>query len=64
MGSLDILVWDINIKQLIRDGVINIIYIRSNKNLVDPLMKGLSRDLGNKTSSGMGLKPFNEKNHW
>ena len=33
------------IKQLIRDGVINIVYIRLKKNLTNPLTKGLARDL-------------------
>lgn len=46
------------VKQLITYGVINIIYVRTNKNLADPLTKGLSRDLVKDTSSGMGLKPF------
>lgn len=46
------------VRQLITDGVINIIYVRSNSNLADPLTKGLSRDLVRSTSSGMGLKPF------
>ena len=51
------------VKQLITYGVINIVYVRSNKNLADPLTKGLSIDLVNDTSSGMVLKPFFEKNH-
>ena len=48
------------IKQLITDSIINILYVRSNKNLVDHLTKGLSRDLVKDTSSGMGLKSFFE----
>ena len=51
------------VKQLITYGIINIVYVRSNKNLADPLTKGLSRDLVKDTSNGMGLKPFFEKNH-
>ena len=48
------------VKQLITDGVINIVYVMTNKNLADPLKKILSRDLVKKmkTSSGMGLKFF------
>ena len=46
------------VKQLITDGVISIVYVRSNKNLADPLTKGLAKDLVKDTSSGMGLKPF------
>ncbi|KAH9672197.1 hypothetical protein KPL70_017637 [Citrus sinensis] len=49
------------VKQLIADGVINIVYVRTNKNLADPLTKGLSRDLVKDTSYGMGLKPLYNK---
>ena len=45
------------VRQLITDGVITIHYVKSSENLVDPLMKGLARDLVWKTSKGMGLKP-------
>ncbi|KAH9656699.1 hypothetical protein KPL70_022787 [Citrus sinensis] len=48
-------------KQLIADGVINIVYVRTNKNLADPLTKGLSRDLVKDTSYGMRLKPLYNK---
>ena len=47
------------VQQLITDGVINIIYVKSSNN-VDPLTKALSRALVVSTSSGMGLKPFTE----
>ena len=33
-------------------------HVRSNDNLVDPLMKGLAREKVYKTSKGMGLKPL------
>jgi len=49
------------VKQLIADGVINIVYVMTNKNLADPLTKGLLRDLVKDTSFGMGLKPLNNK---
>ncbi|KAH9768292.1 Integrase catalytic domain-containing protein [Citrus sinensis] len=49
------------VKQLIADGVINIVYVRTNKNLADLLTKGLSRDLVKDTSFGMGLKPLHNK---
>ncbi|ESR65340.1 hypothetical protein CICLE_v10010285mg, partial [Citrus x clementina] len=49
------------VKQLIADGVINIVYVKTNKNLADPLTKGLSRDLVKDTSFGMGLKPLHNK---
>ncbi|KAK9092583.1 hypothetical protein Syun_027494 [Stephania yunnanensis] len=47
--------------ELITNGVITIDYVRSKQNLADPLTKGLSRDLVNKTSRGMDLKPMNLK---
>jgi hypothetical protein len=46
------------VKQLIEDGVISIVYVKSSGNLDDPFTKGLSRDLVRVTSTGMGLKPF------
>ena len=45
------------VRQLIIDGVITINYVKSSENLVDPLTKGLARDLVWKTSKGMRLKP-------
>ena len=49
------------VKQSITNGVINIVYVRINKNLADPLTKGLLRDLVKETSNGMRLKPFFER---
>ncbi|KAH9767601.1 hypothetical protein KPL71_011332 [Citrus sinensis] len=49
------------VKQLIADDVINIVYVMTNKNLADPLTKGLTRDLVKDTSFGMRLKPLNNK---
>uniref|UniRef100_A0A2N9HPB4 Retrovirus-related Pol polyprotein from transposon TNT 1-94-like beta-barrel domain-containing protein n=1 Tax=Fagus sylvatica TaxID=28930 RepID=A0A2N9HPB4_FAGSY len=46
------------VRQLIVDGIITIVFVRSSKNLADPFIKGLSRDLVKSTSSRMGLKPF------
>ena len=46
------------VRQPIVDGIITIVLVRSSKNLVDPFIKGLSRDLVKSTSRGMGLKPF------
>jgi hypothetical protein len=46
------------VRQLIEDGVISIVYVKSSSNLADPFTKGLSRDLVRVTSIGMGLKPF------
>ena len=46
------------IKQLLSTGVITIDYVRSKDNIVDPLTKGLNRELVDKSSRGMGLKPI------
>ena len=40
-------------RQIITDGVVTIIYIRSCKNLADPFTKGLSRDLIESIAIGM-----------
>jgi hypothetical protein len=39
-----------DVKKLIIDGIITIVYVRSSKNLADPFTKGLSRDLVKSTS--------------
>ena len=46
------------IRQLLSDGIITVVYVRSSKNLVDPLIKGLSRDTIKSTTSVMGLRQF------
>ena len=46
------------IKQLLSNGIITIVYVKSSKNLVDPLTKGLSRDMIKSTTSAMGLRQF------
>ena len=43
------------VRDLITNGVIIVDVVRSNQNLIDPLTKGLIRDLVNKTTKGMGL---------
>ncbi|GKF68380.1 hypothetical protein Tco_0198059, partial [Tanacetum coccineum] len=47
-------------RQIISTRVISIDYVKSKDNIVDPLMKGLSRELVSKSSKGMGLKPLKE----
>ena len=42
------------VRQLISSGVISIDYVRSKDNVSDPLTKGLSRELVEKSSRGMG----------
>ena len=44
------------IRELITDGVISVVYVRSEQNLADCLTKGLGRDLVRKSAVGMGLK--------
>ena len=49
------------IKQLLSTGVISIDYVKSKDNIVDPLTKGLNRELVKKSSKEMGLKPVKEQ---
>ena len=51
------------VRDLISNGVITIDYVRSSKNFADPLTKALPRDVVNKTSRGMGLKPILLNHH-
>lgn len=44
------------VRELIHNGVITILYVRSSNNLADPLTKGLSKELVKSTSIGMGLR--------
>ena len=45
------------IKDLLRNGIISIDYVKSKENIADPLTKGLCREQVIFTSWGMGLKP-------
>ena len=47
-------------KQLLKDGIISIDYVKLEVNLVDPLIKPLGIKLILETSSGMGLKPIRD----
>lgn len=46
------------IRQLLSNGVVTIDYVKSKDNIADPLTKGLNRELVDKASRGMGLKPL------
>ena len=46
------------IKQLLSSGIVTIDYVKSKDNIADSLTKGLNRELVNKSSKGMGLKPM------
>jgi hypothetical protein len=49
------------IRQLLSTGIVTIDYVKSTDNIADPLTKGLNRELVDKTSRGMGLKPMTLK---
>jgi hypothetical protein len=46
------------VKQLLKDGVISLEYVRCERNLADPFTKGLTRRVVQEFSKGMGLKPL------
>ncbi|KAL0356467.1 UNVERIFIED_CONTAM: Retrovirus-related Pol polyprotein from transposon RE2 [Sesamum radiatum] len=46
------------VKELLKGGIISLEYVRSERNLVDPLTKGLTRRIILETSRAMGLKPL------
>ena len=48
------------IRQLLSIGVISLDYVKSKENIVDPLTKGLNRELVETSSKGMILKPIKE----
>ena len=48
------------IKQLFSTRVISLDYVRSKDNIADSLTKGLNRDLVEKSSRGMRIKPIKE----
>ena len=46
------------IRQLLSSGVISLDYVKSKDNIVDPLTRLLNKELVEKSSNGMGLKPI------
>jgi len=48
------------VRQLIKDGVITMGFVRSAQNLADPLTKGFARDLVIKVARGMGLNSISK----
>ena len=48
------------VKQLLKDGIISIDYVKFEVNLVDPLTKPIGRKLILETSSGIRLKPITD----
>ena len=49
-----------NIKQLLSTSVISLDYVKSKDNIADPLTKRLNRELVEKSSKEMRLKPIKE----
>ncbi|KAJ9547348.1 hypothetical protein OSB04_019891 [Centaurea solstitialis] len=45
------------VRQLFENGTIKVVFVKSSKNLADPLTKPLTRDLVRTTTRDMGLKP-------
>ncbi|KAJ9561599.1 hypothetical protein OSB04_006759 [Centaurea solstitialis] len=45
------------VRQLFENGTIKVVFVKSSKNLADPLTKPLTRDLFGTTTRDMGLKP-------
>ena len=48
------------IRQLPSIEVISVDYVKSKDNIADPITKGLNRELVERSSKGMGLKPINK----
>ena len=48
------------IRELLSTRAISLDYVKSKDNIADPLTKGLNRELVEKSSRGMGLKPVEE----
>ena len=48
------------VRKLLSTGVIILYYVRSKKNITNPLTKGLNRELVETSSKGMRLKPRKE----
>ncbi|KAL0435156.1 UNVERIFIED_CONTAM: Retrovirus-related Pol polyprotein from transposon TNT 1-94 [Sesamum radiatum] len=45
------------VRELLKNGIISLEYVRSERNLADPLTKGLTRRVILETSRAMGLNP-------
>ena len=48
------------IRQLLSIGVISLDYVKSKDNIANPLTKGLDKEIVEKSSRGMRLKPIKE----
>ncbi|PHT46363.1 hypothetical protein CQW23_15521 [Capsicum baccatum] len=45
------------VRELLSSGIITVAYVKSKDNVLNPLIKGLSREGVKRTSKGMGLRP-------
>ena len=48
------------VKQLLKEGIISLEFVQSEKNLADPLTKELTRKVVLDSAMNMGLKPFGD----
>ena len=48
------------VRDLVRKNVISLEYVKSERNIADPLTKGLCRKMVLELAQGMGLKPIEE----
>ena len=48
------------IRQLLSIGVISLDYVKSKDNIANPLTKGLDKEIVEKSSRGMRIKPIKE----
>jgi len=48
------------VKELLENRVISLDYVKSKRNITNPLMKGVSRKMVFDTSRGMRLRPIEE----
>ena len=49
-----------HVRNLIRNNVLSLEYVKSEMNIADPLTKGLCRKMVLISAQGMGLKPMGE----
>ena len=50
-----------SVSKMRNSGVITVLYIQTDKNLIDPFTKGLSRNVIDSVSREMGLRPMDVK---
>ena len=58
MEKRDILIIHSAVKQLLKQGVICLEYVKFERNLADPMTKGLTRKIVLEMLRGIGMKPI------